>query len=103
MADNSIKIFTGNSHPELAKLVAKRIGIELAKVVVMEYSNQETFVTIGESVRDEDVYIIQSGCGEINDNFDGAVDHDQRLQDCFCTPHHRCHSQFPVCSPGQKG
>jgi len=28
----------------------------------------ETAVTIGESVRDEDVFLIQSGCGEINDN-----------------------------------
>lgn len=35
---------------------------------MLKYSNQETSVTIGESVRDEDVYIIQSGCGEINDN-----------------------------------
>ena len=25
-------------------------------------------MTIGESVRDEDVFILQSGCGEINDN-----------------------------------
>lgn len=34
-----------------------------------QYSNKETSVTIGESVRDEDVYIIQTGCGEdeIND------------------------------------
>ncbi|CAG8715531.1 2987_t:CDS:2 [Dentiscutata erythropus] len=60
MATNSIKIFAGNSHIELAKLVAK--------VMVLKYSNQETSVTIGESVRDEDVFIIQSGCGEINDN-----------------------------------
>jgi len=44
------------------------LGIELSKAVVLKYSNQETSVTIGESVRDEDVYIIQSGCGEINDN-----------------------------------
>ncbi|KAK9716981.1 ribose phosphate diphosphokinase subunit prs4 [Basidiobolus ranarum] len=65
---NSIKILTGNSHPELASLVAKRLGIELANVVVVKFSNQETSVTIGESVRDEDVFIIQSGCGEINDN-----------------------------------
>ncbi|CAG8500149.1 10663_t:CDS:2 [Racocetra fulgida] len=36
--------------------------------MVLKYSNQETSVTIGESVRDEDVFIIQSGCGEINDN-----------------------------------
>lgn len=65
---NSIKIFAGNSHREFAELVAKRLGIEIAECQVSKYSNQETSVTIGESVRDEDVFIIQSGCGEINDN-----------------------------------
>jgi hypothetical protein len=54
MASNSIKLLTGNSHPVLAKLVADRLGIELAKILVVQYSNQETSVTIGESVRDED-------------------------------------------------
>ncbi|KAJ1971527.1 ribose phosphate diphosphokinase subunit prs4 [Dimargaris verticillata] len=44
------------------------MGMELSRVSVTKYSNQETSVTIGESVRDEDVFIIQSGCGEINDN-----------------------------------
>ncbi|CAG8627029.1 2884_t:CDS:2 [Cetraspora pellucida] len=68
MSTNSIKIFAGNSHIELARLVARRLGIELSRVMVLKYSNQETSVTIGESVRDEDVFIIQSGCGEINDN-----------------------------------
>ncbi|KAK9384080.1 phosphoribosyltransferase-like protein [Kockiozyma suomiensis] len=68
MSSNSIKLLAGNSHPELAKLVSMRLGIELAKVAVFQYSNQETSVTIGESVRDEDVFILQTGCGEINDN-----------------------------------
>ena len=67
-ADNAIKIFTGNASPALAALVAKRLGIQLAKATVEKFSNQETSVKIGESVRDEDVFIIQSGCGEINDN-----------------------------------
>ncbi|KAJ3100364.1 hypothetical protein HDU97_002282 [Phlyctochytrium planicorne] len=68
MASNSIKIFAGNSHIDFARRVASRLGLELAKCVVLKYSNQETSVTIGESVRDEDVFIIQSGCGEINDH-----------------------------------
>ncbi|CAH1762150.1 1464_t:CDS:2 [Entrophospora sp. SA101] len=68
MAINSIKIFTGNSHIELAQLVARRVGLDLSKVIVIKYANQETSVAIGESVRDEDVFIIQSGCGEVNDN-----------------------------------
>jgi len=68
MATNSIKLLTGNSHPQLAKLVADRLGIELAKTMSLNYSNQETSVTVGESVRDEDVFILQSTApGDIND------------------------------------
>lgn len=68
MATNSIKLLTGNSHPHLASLVAARLGIELTKILVLQYSNQETSVTIGESVRDEDVFILQSTPpGDIND------------------------------------
>ncbi|OWP04228.1 hypothetical protein B2J93_9296 [Marssonina coronariae] len=68
MATNSIKLLTGNSHPQLARLVAERLGIELAKTMSLNYSNQETSVTVGESVRDEDVFILQSTApGDIND------------------------------------
>lgn len=64
----NIKIFSGSSHPDLSQKIADRLGLELAKVVTKKFSNQETCVEIGESVRGEDVYIVQSGCGEINDN-----------------------------------
>ncbi|CDO55105.1 hypothetical protein DV451_000714 [Geotrichum candidum] len=66
-SSNSIKLLAGNSHPELAKAVASRLGLELSRIAVSQYANQETSVTIGESVRDEDVFIIQTGCGEVND------------------------------------
>lgn len=46
----------------------RRLGIEPAKTMSLNYSNQETSVTIGESVRDEDVFILQSTApGDIND------------------------------------
>jgi len=64
----NIKVFSGNSHPDLAVRIADRLGIELGKVTSKKFSNQETSVEIGESVRGEDVYIVQSGCGEVNDN-----------------------------------
>ncbi|CAG8946791.1 unnamed protein product [Penicillium salamii] len=72
MSTNSIKLLTGNSHPELANLVADRLGIELTKIMVLQYSNQETSVTIGESVRDEDVFILQST--KPNDINDGLME-----------------------------
>ena len=54
MATNSIKLLTGNSDGQLAKLVADRLSIELAKIMVLQYSNNESSISIGESVRDED-------------------------------------------------
>ena len=44
------------------------LGIEVANTMSLNYSNQETSVSIGESVRDEDVFILQSTSpGDVND------------------------------------
>lgn len=66
---NSIKLLAGNSHPELAKLIADRMGIPLTATTVKKFSNGETSVRIHESVRDEDVFILTTGAGpDVNDN-----------------------------------
>ncbi|KAL1934830.1 hypothetical protein VTP01DRAFT_7012 [Rhizomucor pusillus] len=62
------KILAGSSHPELANLVSKRLGTPLADATLKKFSNKETSVEIGVSVRGEDVFIIQSGSNEMNDN-----------------------------------
>ncbi|KAL1862297.1 ribose phosphate diphosphokinase subunit prs4 [Paecilomyces lecythidis] len=65
---NEIKLLSGSSHPDLCAKIAARLGIDVARTISLNYSNQETSVTIGESVRDEDVYIVQSTApGEVND------------------------------------
>jgi ribose-phosphate pyrophosphokinase len=63
-----VKLMTGNSNPELAKKVAAKIGIPLADVTVGRFSDGEIQVVISESVRDCDVFIIQSLCRPANDN-----------------------------------
>ncbi|KAG6827679.1 hypothetical protein H0H92_010810 [Tricholoma furcatifolium] len=63
------EILAGNSHPELAQAVAERLNVPLVPVTVKKFSNGEINVKISESVRDEDVFIIQSGCSDVNDNF----------------------------------
>ncbi|KAI0927879.1 Ribose-phosphate pyrophosphokinase 2 [Taiwanofungus camphoratus] len=65
---NSIRILTGNSHPGLAQAVAERLNVPLTPCTVKKFSNGEINVKISESVRDEDVFIIQSGCSDVNDN-----------------------------------
>lgn len=64
----NIKIFSGSSHQDLSQKTADRLGLERGKVVTKKFSNQETCVELGESVRGEDVCIVQSGCGEINNS-----------------------------------
>ena len=39
----NIKVFSGNSHPDLAQKIVDRLGIELGKVVTKKFSNQETW------------------------------------------------------------
>lgn len=62
------KIFTGNSHIELAKEIADKLGKPLGKATVTKFSDGEISVNIWESVRGDDIYIIQSTCNPVNDN-----------------------------------
>lgn len=62
------KVFVGNSHPQLGNLVCENLGIQPAQATLKKFANGETSVQIGVSVRDEDVYIIQSGSPDVNDH-----------------------------------
>ncbi|GLB36146.1 putative phosphoribosyl synthetase-associated domain containing protein [Lyophyllum shimeji] len=63
---SGIKIFSGTSHPELAEIIARRIGLPLSKAEITRSGIGETSVRIAESVREDDVYIINTGCGAVN-------------------------------------
>uniref|UniRef100_A0A1I8JA31 Pribosyltran_N domain-containing protein n=1 Tax=Macrostomum lignano TaxID=282301 RepID=A0A1I8JA31_9PLAT len=61
-------LLAGNSHPEFAKLVAKYLSVPLGSVSVGPKSNNETGVEINETVRSRDVYIIQTGTKNVNND-----------------------------------
>jgi len=63
-----IKIFTGTSNRDLAENVAAFIGIPLGLSEITRFSDGETAVSIGESVRGKDVFVIQSLCNPVNDH-----------------------------------
>ncbi|EKM61058.1 uncharacterized protein PHACADRAFT_247396 [Phanerochaete carnosa HHB-10118-sp] len=63
---NGIKIFSGTSHPELAEIIARRLGVPLGRAEVTKSGIGESHVRIIESVREDDVYIINTGCGQVN-------------------------------------
>ena len=63
-----VQIFTGTSHPVLAETVCERLGATPAKADLGKFCNGETRVNINVSVRNQDVYIVQSGSSKINDS-----------------------------------
>ena len=67
-AFSNLRLFTCNSHPELAQEIAEHMGVELGKSTVTKFSDGEISVSIWESVRGKDCFIIQSTCEPVNDN-----------------------------------
>jgi ribose-phosphate pyrophosphokinase len=65
---NNMKIFAGNSHPELAKSIAGILGMKLGDCKVGTFSDGEIFVETNETVRGCDVFIIQSTNNPVNNN-----------------------------------
>ena len=63
-----IKVFSGNSNRPLAEAICKDIGISLGSADVGTFSDGENFVSIYETVRGSDVFVVQSTCAPVNDN-----------------------------------
>lgn len=63
-----MKVFAASGHPELSMLMADRLGLKLCESRINKFKNQESVVEIGCSVRGDDVFIVQSCSGEVNDN-----------------------------------
>ena len=58
----SIKIFTGNSNPNLAKAICQELGVPLGNSEVGSFADGENFASIYETVRGSDVFVVQSTC-----------------------------------------
>ena len=63
-----IKIFTGNAYPQAAEEIAKSLGLTVGKCTVGHFADGEVSVSLEESVRGSDVFIVQSTCNPVNDN-----------------------------------
>ncbi len=64
----SLKLFCGSSNPELTHSVAKILDTEVGDADVRRHSDGEVYVAINESVRDRDVFLMQSTSYPGNDN-----------------------------------
>ncbi|EHJ56920.1 ribose-phosphate pyrophosphokinase 2 [Streptococcus urinalis FB127-CNA-2] len=67
-ADKQIKLFSLTSNIEIAEKISKASGIPLGKLSTRQFSDGEIMINIEETVRGDDIYIIQSTSFPVNDN-----------------------------------
>ena len=65
---DNVKIFCGNSNPEFAKTICKMLSLDLGKSEVKTFADGEVCVSLEETVRGADVFLVQSTCKPVNNN-----------------------------------
>ena len=63
-----LKVFAGTAHPQLAKDICSYLGVSIGESEVFKFSNDETFVKIGENIREKDVFLVQAMSAPVNDH-----------------------------------
>lgn len=63
---DELKVFTGNTHPALAKAICDYLQIPLGKCEVFEFANENIFVRVLENVRERDVFLVQPTSSPVN-------------------------------------
>ena len=63
-----IKVFCGNSNPTLAAEICRLMGTKLGEAEVKSFADGEVSVSLYETVRGSDVFVVQSTCKPVNDN-----------------------------------
>lgn len=57
---DELRIFSGTGHPALAQAICSYIGVQPAKIEVKKFANDNIFVKLEESVREQDVFLVQA-------------------------------------------
>ncbi len=64
---NGIQLIAGSSHPVLAQKISKKLKIPLTPIVIKNFANGEIYVRVEKKVRGDDIFIIQTMGGGVND------------------------------------
>ena len=98
-----IKVFTGNSNPALAEEICKLIGTKLGEAEVKTFADGEVSVSLYETVRGSDVFVVQSTCKPVNDNLMELLIMIDAMQAGLRRPDHRRDPLLRLCPSGPQG
>jgi len=68
-SSSKLRIFSGSSNPQLAANIAEHLGLPLGKIKLSRFKSGEVYVHYEETIRNCDVFIVQSLSHPINDYF----------------------------------
>lgn len=67
--ESKLRIFSGSSNPKLTGQICRRLGVEPGKIKLSRFKSGEIYVHYEESVRNSDVFLVQSLAHPINELF----------------------------------
>jgi ribose-phosphate pyrophosphokinase len=67
-ASRDIKIFSGSAHEDFSKRICQVLGIQGAERKIFRFSDGEIGLSLQESVRGTDAFIVQPTCCPVNEN-----------------------------------
>jgi ribose-phosphate pyrophosphokinase len=65
---HDIRLFSGRSNPQLTQEIADYLGTTVGPMVIKNFADGEIYVQIKESIRGDDVFIVQPVCNPVNEN-----------------------------------
>lgn len=68
MATDGLRIFSGSSHPQLAKEISECLNIPPGRLHTVRFSNENLKVKIDENVREQDVFVVQTSCPPLSEH-----------------------------------
>src|SRR6266478_5948238 len=66
--EGGLKVFSGASHPALARDICKELGIPLGRAHTTRFSNENLKIKIDENVREQDVFVVQTACPPLSEH-----------------------------------
>ncbi len=66
--NDTLKLFSGSSHPQLAGRICDYLDIPLGKANITRFANDNLFIQIEENVREKDVFVLQTSLPPVNEH-----------------------------------
>jgi ribose-phosphate pyrophosphokinase len=65
---DEMRVFSGMGNPMLTQAICKRLGLLPGDATITQFSNENIFVKLNESIREKDVFVVQSLASPLSDN-----------------------------------